>query len=382
MRAPARVLTAQSNAADARDAVREFHAGVDQPDMALVVFFCSVDYDLATIASEINQLFRGVHVVGCTTAGEIGPAGYRDGSLVGASFPAGQFTATTGSLDALHSFELAQAADLVHDLRLRLEQAAPQAGSTNTFALLLIDGLSVREEPVTQALQSALGGVPLVGGSAGDGLEFSVTHVFSEGAFNSDCAALTLVTTPLPFRTFKTQHFVPTDNRVVVTKADADRRIIKQLNGRPAADEYAKLVSATVGSLDPLRFAGQPVVVMLGGTSYVRSIQKANPDGSLTLYCAIEEGVVLRTARGVDLVENLAETFDQITAAIGRPQVVIGVDCVLRKLEISQCELTSQVEHTLGDNHFVGFNSYGEQFGGTHVNQTLTGIAIAEPPRN
>lgn len=382
MRAPARVLTAQSSAADARDAVREFHAGVDQPDTALVLFFCSVEYDLATIASEINRLFRGVPVVGCTTAGEIGPAGYRDGSLVGASFPAGQFTATTGSLEELHSFELAQAADLVRDLRLRLEHAAPQAGSTNTFGLLLIDGLSVREEPVTQALQSALGVVPLVGGSAGDGGEFCVTHVFSEGEFNSDCAVLTLVTTPLPFKTFKTQHFVPTDNRVVVTKADADRRIIKQINARPAADEYAKLVSAPVGSLDPLRFAGQPVVVMLGGTCYVRSIQKANPDGSLTLYCAIEEGVVLRTARGVDRVENLTETFDRITAAIGRPQVVIGADCVLRKLEINQGELTRQVEHTLGDNHFVGFNSYGEQFGGTHVNQTLTGIAIAEPPRN
>jgi hypothetical protein len=381
MRAPARVLRAQSSAADARDAVREFHAGVDQPDLALVVFFCSVDYDLAAIASEMNRLFRGVQVVGCTTAGEIGPAGYRDGSLVGASFPAGQFTATTGSLDELHSFELTQASDLVLGLRHRLELAAPQAGSTNTFALLLIDGLSVREEPVTQALQSALGGVPLVGGSAGDGLKFCVTHVFAEGEFRSGCAVLTLVTTPLPFRTFKTQHFVPTDNRVVVTSADADRRIIKQINGRPAADEYARLVSATVGSLDPLRFAGQPVVVMLGGTSYVRSIQKANPDGSLTLYCAIEEGVVLRTARGVDLVENLTQTFDRITADIGRPQVVIGVDCVLRKLEINQSGLTGQVEDTLGDNHFVGFNSYGEQFGGTHVNQTFTGIAIAEPSR-
>jgi hypothetical protein len=203
--------------------------------------------------------------------------------------------------------------------------------------------------------------------------------VFSEGEFRSDCAALTLVTTPVPFRTFKAQHFVPTEDRVVVTSADAEHRIIKQINGLPAAEEYAKLVAKSGGSLDPLSFASKPMVVMLAGTSYVRSIQRANPDGSLTLYCAIEEGVVLRVARGVDLVENLQQTFDRITADIGRPQAVIGADCVLRKLEILQCGLAGRVEAILRNNHFVGFNSYGEQFGGTHVNQTFTGIAIAEP---
>jgi len=359
--------------------VREFHADVAQPDTSLVVFFCSVDYDLGDLASEMNRQFDGVRVVGCTTAGEVGPAGYRDRSLVGASFPAGEFTARTGRLDELRHFEFTQASDLVHDLRHRLEHVAAQADSTNTFALLLIDGLCLREEPVTHALQAALGDVPLVGGSAGDGLSFGVTHVFSEGEFRSDCAALTLVTTPVPFRTFKAQHFVPTEDRVVVTSADAEHRIIKQINGLPAAEEYAKLVAKSAGSLDPLSFASTPMVVMLAGTSYVRSIQRANPDGSLTLYCAIEEGVVLRVARGVDLVENLQQTFDRITADIGRPQAVIGADCVLRKLEILQCGLAGRVEAILRNNHFVGFNSYGEQFGGTHVNQTFTGIAIAEP---
>src|SRR5664280_2279870 len=283
-------------------------------------FFCSVDYDLGDLASEMNRQFDGVRVVGCTTAGEVGPAGYRDRSLVGASFPAGEFTATTGRLDELRHFEFTQASDLVHDLRHRLEQVAAQADSTNTFALLLIDGLCLREEPVTHALQAALGDVPLVGGSAGDGLSFGVTHVFSEGEFRSDCAALTLVTTPVPFRTFKAQHFVPTEDRVVVTSADAEHRIIKQINGLPAAKEYAKLVAKSGGSLDPLSFASKPMVVMLAGTSYVRSIQRANPDGSLTLYCAIEEGVVLRVARGVDLVENLQQTFDRITADTAAPR--------------------------------------------------------------
>jgi hypothetical protein len=31
-------------------------------------------------------------------------------------------------------------------------------------------------------------------------------------------------------------------------------------------------------------------------------------------------------------------------------------------------------------NNTIGFNSYGEQFHGVHVNQTLTGIAIGSAP--
>jgi hypothetical protein len=373
-----RARRAQSCADDAYEAAREFHAAVAQPDMALVVFFCSVQYDLDVLALEMRRLFAGVQVVGCTTAGEFGPAGYRDHSISGASFPAGSYAAACGRIDRLQQFEFTGAESLAQDLMQRLESLEPLADTTNSFALLLIDGLSVREEPVTRALQNVLGLLPLVGGSAGDGLGLHRTQVYSDGGFHTDSAVLVLVTTPLPFRIFKTQHFVPTDQRVVVTAADAENRIVREIDGRPAAEDYARLVGSTVQSLDPMRFAEQPMVVLIDGTNYVRSIQKANPDGSLTLFCAIEEGLVLRGARGVDLVGNLEEAFAEIQAEIGQPQLVIGCDCILRKLEITQRGLVDRVEQVFFENNIVGFNSYGEQYRGVHVNQTLTGIAIGE----
>lgn len=373
-----RIRKAQSCAPDAREAALEFHAAVVQPDMALVIFFCSSEYDLEVLAEEMKRLFAGVQVVGCTTAGEVGPAGYRDHSLTGASFPASSFNAVSGCIDRLQQFEIASGQAFAQELLQRLESRAPQADTDNSFALLLIDGLSVREEPVTRALQSALGKLPLFGGSAGDGLKFGKTQVYFDGGFHTDSAVLVLVTTSLPFRIFKTQHFVPTDQRVVVTAADAEQRIVREIDGLPAAEAYARLVETSVQNLDPLRFAASPVVVLIDGTNYVRSIQKANPDGSLTFFCAIEEGLVLRVARGVDLVENLEHAFVGIQSAIGPPQLVIGCDCILRKLEITQRGLTDRVEPLFFDNNVIGFNSYGEQYCGVHVNQTLTGIAIGE----
>jgi len=371
-----RIRRAQSCATDARDAVREFHAGAAQPDMALVIFFCSSEYDLEVLAEEMRSLFAGVQVVGCTTAGEIGPAGYREHSLTGASFPASSFNAVSGCIDHLQQFKIATGQALVQELLQRLESHAPQAETDHSFALLLIDGLSMREEAVTRALQSALGKLPLVGGSAGDGVKFDSTHVYFEGRFHSDSAILILAATRLPFKLFKTQHFVATGERLVVTEADTALRIVKEINGLPAAQEYARILGIDARDLAPKRFAAWPVVVLIDGTNYVRSIQKVNPDGSLTFFCAIENGLVLRVAKGVDLVENLEQAFTQIRAEIGPPQLVLGCDCILRKLEISQSSLTDRVGEVFLRNNIIGFNTYGEQFHGVHVNQTLVGIAI------
>jgi len=205
------IRTAQSCATEARQAAEEFHAAVAQPEMELVIFFCSSEYDLDMLAAEMNRLFAGVQLVGCTTAGEIGPAGYLQHSLSGVSFPAGSCTAVSGLLDHLNQFDITRGNGFAQTLLQRLESKAPDASPDRSFALLLIDGMSVREEPVAHALQYALGKITLFGGSAGDDLKFARTYVYSDGRFHSDSAALVLINTSLPFKLFKTQHFVSTD---------------------------------------------------------------------------------------------------------------------------------------------------------------------------
>ena len=125
-----------------------------------------------------------------------------------------------------------------------------------------------------------------------------------------------------------------------------------------------------------MRFAAWPVLVMINGTNHVRSIQKANPDGSLTFFCAIENGLVLRVGRDEGLLKNLEQTFSKIRAEIGPPILVLGCECILRRLEISEGPLLESVNKAFGRNNTIGFSTYGEQFNGVHVNQTLVGIAI------
>ncbi len=374
------IRTAQSCALNAREAVEEFHAGVTQPDMALVIFFCSSEYDRDELATQMARRFADIQVVGCTTAGEIGPIGCRDHSLVGVSFAAEACTAVSGRVEGLRQLAVADGETFAQDLLHELEDLAPENDTRHTFGFLLIDGLSIREELLAYALQEALGEIPVIGGSAGDGLNFGSTYVYADGRFFSDAAIVVLARTSLPFKTFQTQHFVPTDEFLVVTEADPCRRIVKEINGLPAAEEYARILGVSASDLEPTHFAGSPVVVLIDGANYVRAIQKANPDGSLTFFCAIDDGIVLRVAHGVDLVANLEQALSEVRAEIGPPQLLLACDCILRKLEIAESGLGERVSEILRRNHAVGFSTYGEQFCGVHVNQTLTGIALGSWP--
>jgi hypothetical protein len=373
------VRIAQSCAQDPGAAVRELHAGLSQPDASLVLFFSSSEYDREALAAEMARCFAGVPVVGCTTAGEIGPAGCRDHSIAGVSFAAKTFTAEIGHLEKLRRFQLPDGVAFAQDLRRQLEAAAPESAAQNSFAFLLVDGLSGHEEQLAHALQQGLGEIPLIGGSAGDSLNFERTFVYWDDCFSSDAAVLVLVTTPLPFTEFKTQHFVPTDERLVVTSARPHERVVVEINGLPAAQEYARILGLDSGDLDPVHFAASPVVVLIDGANYVRSIQKAGPDGSLKFYCAIERGVVLRVARSGDLLANLEAALSRVRTQIGPPQVVLTFDCILRRLEITETGIEGAVSDLLRRNNAVGFNTYGEQFCGVHVNQTLTAIALGSP---
>ena len=136
------------------------------------------------------------------------------------------------------------------------------------------------------------------------------------------------------------------------------------------------MIGVAPTALGPDEFAAHPIVVLIDGTDYVRSIQKVNADGSLTFYCAIEEGLVLRVARGQDIVADLDTTLARIRELIGPPEFIFSCDCILRHLEMDARAQRDAVAERLARNNTVGFSTYGEQYGGVHINQTLTGIAI------
>ncbi len=367
------VLRAASAEEDPARAVAEIAAGLSARPLAVALVFVSARYPREAVAAALTRALPDTPVIGATTAGEIGPEGYQDDSIVALGFPAADFACRTRVLSPLSAFSLDEGGAVAAGL-LAPEPAAE--GMDHGFVLLLVDGLSRREDALVASIAPALGPVPLVGGSSGDGLAFRETFVLHEGRFLADAAVLAHLRTRCPIRTLRLDHFTPTEKRMVVTGADPAERRVTEINAEPAAAEYARLLGLEADDLTPFVFAENPLVVRVTGRHHVRAIQQAEPDGTLRFYSAIDEGLVLTLARAEDITEHL----DRALAALpGRPDIVLGFDCVLRRLEVEKAQARARMSEVLRRHRLFGFNTYGEQYGAMHVSQTLTGVAIYPP---
>lgn len=373
---PRMVSVASAVATDSRRLVDALHRQLPSEGLAAIVVFFSPDYDAREVAHRLAELYPTIPTYGCTTAGELTPQGLGAHSAVAIGFPSRDFTVVAQPISDLATFSVEDGRSVVDALRARLARDAPTATSASTFGLLFVDGMSRREETVISALYSALDDIPIVGGSAGDGLRFGQPWIIHNGQASANGAILMLVHTSLPFHVFKSDHFEATDVKMVVTEADIAGRTVKELNAEPAAAEYARAVGILDENLDALSFASHPVVVRVGGEYYARSIQRVNEDGSLSFFCAIDEGLVLTAARRRDMLQSIRELFQSVEEEIGAVDMYLGFDCVLRRLDAEQRQVTHELSELYRRNRVIGFNTYGEQFRSMHLNQTFTGVAI------
>ena len=114
------------------------------------------------------------------------------------------------------------------------------------------------------------------------------------------------------------------------------------------------------------------------GELYVRSIQKVNEDGSITFYCAIEEGMVLDVGGHGDMHASLSSDLGALREELGKADFIVGFNCILRALEAKQAEAFDALGEVVGETAgaMIGFDTYGEQLNGLHINQTLVAVAI------
>lgn len=355
---------------DVHEAVRELAAQIRQPNCRVSLVFFSDEYDPQQLGRALQEYLPGP-VIGCTTAGQLSETGFQRGGISGASLASDELSVIPYLIRPL-SAQTEQINRIAEDIQERISLTDLPA-----FGFLLIDGLSMQEEPLISALYMSLGNIPIIGGSAGDSLRFKQTFVYYDGELLSDAAIFTLFLTTLPFHVFKHQHFIPTTNRLVITDADPEKRLVREINGEPAVEAYAKLIGKSVDQLNPTVFSQHPLMLRIGNDFYVRSISNIEPDGCLKFFCAIDIGSVLTIGQGKSAIESLNRDLQKVKQDMGDPAVILGCDCILRRLEMEEQGIADSVGQLLAKNKVVGFSTYGEQFNSVHVNQTFTGIAIA-----
>ena len=358
------------------DAIVELRSNLPASNFAHLIVFFSPKYEPTEVVNGLNKAFPNTPFSGCTTSGEITPAGIRSGGIQVIAFEDARFRFVSAVVENASSSGVEDASHVARRLKAQISSLG---GVHDKFGLLLTDGLANHEETLVAAVNWALGDIQLIGGSAGDDLRFKDAALIHNCGAVRDAAILMLVETDVPFHAFKTQNFDPTPIKLVITACDAERRIVHEFNAEPAALEYANAIGLIPNDLGPFSFASHPLVVKVGNDYYCRSIRNMNPDGSLSFFCAIDVGLVLTIARPTDLTEATEAKLAEVDELLHGTQMILGFDCILRRLDAENRQMGNRIEKIYKRHKVVGFHTYGEQYNAMHLNQTLTGIAFGAP---
>lgn len=158
----------------------------------------------------------------------------------------------------------------------------------------------------------------------------------------------------------------------VVTKADRENRIIRQLDGLPAFDVYAKTLGAKI---DDCTKSGIyiPMGRAIGREVYIFTINSVDADGSIHTQRVVNESDEVYMLRLGDCDKKTAETFDEIKRCFGRGSLMIAANCVHRHRMFEQEGFAEEYYRRASEagGRIFCVISGGEQFKNQHINQTM-----------
>ncbi len=362
------ILTACSTKNSVDDIVKDINAQLILFDAKVLLYFASSKFPPDDISRKMQAAFPDAAVFGCSTAGEIISGKMLDESVVAMAFNA----------------------QAIQDIKIEvIENLQDKGGVNKAFAsfenhfgtsmgamdtqeyvgIVLVDGLSGAEEGLIETIGD-LTNVVFIGGSAGDDLKFTSTHLYANGKSYTTAAILVLLKPATPFTFIKTQSFCDLGKTLEVTKADEQKRMVYEFNGKPAAVAYAEAVGTSVEEAAK-RFMHNPVGLVIEDEPYVRSPQQIKENGSMAFYCGVGEGMELSLLESTDIIKDTRNAVKQAAEELGKVSGIINFNCILRTLELKQKNLTQEYGDIFAAIPTIGFSTYGEAYIG-HINQTAT----------
>jgi hypothetical protein len=346
---------------------------------SIFLYFAGSRHALSVLAPAITAALPSAVCVGCSTCGEIGPAGCVTGTVTGFSLPACCGVAVE-MIPNFPAFRFEHGEQLVRRLCTKLGRSVQHvlAHAEEYVFVTLTDGLSGMAEILVTSLSTYAPNLALVGGSAADDFRFRETWVAVQEQALTSAAAVILLRPGIPFSPFYLHHYQPTSRSVVVTQADAEHRKIDRMDGRPASDVWCELVGqplptdpeqlAKVVSENPIVF-GFPVA----GNIHLRSVMGIQ-QSSLLMAGATEEGAVLQVMKADDMVQKTKLGLQAALKRVPNPESLLLFNCGGRMWEANVMNITNELAEAMCPVPAVGFTTYGEQFGPLQVNHTLTGL--------
>lgn len=367
--------------AAAEDLVRQLQGGATPK---LVTLFASRDRDQLALNRALRErLPAGTRLVGATTGGELDNQGIYQGSVVlgalSGDFEVGLGLGTGLSVDAVGAGGAA------------IKRAAQELGvrqqdidARKYVGLVIDDGFRYKKEELLLGILEKNPTLILVGGGASDheydpAKASALLHV--DGEVATDCVLVALFKTNAPWAALRSHWYVPTGERVVITKVDESAQRALEIDGKPAALRYSELLGVPVDELEypkPRGFAAHPTALKVGREYFIRSPWKPLPDNSILFANLLEEGTELELMKVGDMAGATRSFFqEELPRRVQNPQAALLFHCGGRMYYSHVTGTAAQLADTLRHApSAAGMNVHFEIYSGFHINTTLTVLAF------
>jgi hypothetical protein len=351
----------------------------------LVTMFASRDRDQVALNRAVRaRLPQGTRLIGATTAGELDNTGIHEGSVVlsalSGDFEVGLGLGTGLSVDAIGA-GAAAIKRACEDLGVRQQDLDPR----KYVGLVIDDGFRYKKEELLLGILEKSQTLVLVGGGASDhnrdpAKQSALVHV--DGEVAGDAVLVALFKTNAPWAALRSHWYVPTGEKLTITKVDESHTRALEIDGRPAAKRYAEILGVEdVRQLEfgtPQGFAVRPTALRVGREYFIRAAWKPQDDGSILFANLLEEGTELELMKLGDMAGMTRAFFnEELPRRVQNPQAALLFHCGGRMWYASATNTVSQLAETLkAAPTAAGMNVHFEIYSGFHINTTLTTLVF------
>lgn len=345
----------------------------------LVTFFASHDRDHRALNRALRRRLPRARLVGASTSGEIDRDGVHSGSIV-ASALSGDFEVGIGLGRELSRDAVAAGAGA-------LAQACDQLGvppadlGKRHVGMVVDDGFRDKKEEFLMGMLEPNPALVLVGGGAGR-LDVepvsSVLHV--DDTVVDDAVFVLLFQTDVRWAALRSNAYVPTGKKLLVTKVDTTFARALEIDGRPAADRYAELIGVDVDELPldkPGGFSMWPTARRVGREYFLHGPSRPLEDGSIQFSNLLSEGTELELMRLDDLTGSTTRFVrEEIPSRVGPPAATFVFQSERRMRMAERRGAAHDVSRAFADAPVVGMNACTELYCGFPMTSTLTALAF------
>lgn len=358
---------------NARKAAQKIAADLAAAAPSLIVFFAATNYDPDTLAREVQAAFPGAVTFGCTSSGEaVGDKMLRQSvtamafapevfehcgmALVLEDGPASEADGVFGSVDAAMKAVAEGTNETLLDLDYR-----------RYVGFMLVESISRFSQNVIERV-GELTNVLYVGGVAGDDYKFSgETRVFFKGKAYRRAAVIGLWKPTKGFSLLKTQAAEAFGKTFTITRADEDKHIVWELDGKDAAPVYLEALGVPpeqAGDVSIYDFDVNPPALIIDGEPFLFAIFEQVEGKGLRMFAAAKKGQRLTATRVGDLLKTTGEALAGARREAGDVSAILHVNCVARTTGLEQQGSRDAYGKLFGDVPSVSFASYGEVYVG------------------